>query len=245
MNNIYQKRTLLWRLLLAVSLVTVFFMSRAHAAECDCAEQPNPESHARAATHQGYAHQADSWVFARSRYTHDPATGARVSQYQRMAPIEPLPDRRLVTSGYRRTRNVLRGADGSSDTTYQVQSYGNGRGGLDAEWERFHDAWRGSTVAGGEFYQNGNPWGFGYPGFGIQGYGQPGYGMPGYGMPGYGPAGRFAPGQGYGPRTGRPDAGRLDPDATDGYRDHRPRTPDRRFFNPSLPPFVDRDTDEE
>ena len=38
-----------------------------------------------------------------------------------------------------------------------------------------------------------------------------------------------------------PDAGRLDPDAADGYRDQRPRTPDREFFNGGLPPFERRE----
>lgn len=43
--------------------------------------------------------QADSWVFAPSRYTHNPDTGARVAQYERRAPIEPLPDRRFFNPG--------------------------------------------------------------------------------------------------------------------------------------------------
>lgn len=123
-----------------------------------------------------------SWIFDRSTFSHDPATGARVAQYERHAPVEELPDPRLVTSGYRRTRTNIRGADGSVDSYYQVQSYGNGRGGLDAEWERFHDAWRQSYTAGG--YYNG------------PGYGAPGYGY-GYG-PGYGAGFGYGPGYGYG-----------------------------------------------
>ena len=87
----------------------------------------------------------------RSRYTHDPDTGARVAQYAMKPPIEPLDDPRLVTSGYSRIAHRASRADGSADTYYRVQSYGNGRGGLDAEWERFHDAWRGSTMAGGKY----------------------------------------------------------------------------------------------
>ena len=199
----------------------------------------------------------DSWIFARSRYSHDPDTGARVAQYQRRMAVEPLPDQRAVTSGYRRSRAVLRGADGASDTTYQVQSYGNGRGGPDAEWERFHDAWRGATVAGGNFYaRDAGGYGYGGPGYGYgrsgldygypgYGYGHPGFGGPGVGGPGFAPPGRgpggrrpFVPGDGYGPGHGRPDAGRLDPDAIDGYRDEPRRTPDRAFFNPGLPPVA-------
>ena len=160
-----------------------------------------------------------------------------------------------------RTRTVLRGADGSTDTTYQVTNYGNGRGGLDAEWERFHDAWRGATIAGGNF-SGFTPFGYGYGGFpgygyggsayGGAGYGGPGYGGPGYGGPGYGrpgggfpPAGSsvFPPRRGFGPGFGRPDAGRLDPDATDGYPDGRQRTPDRRFFRNGTPSMVPTDDD--
>jgi hypothetical protein len=179
----------------------------------------------------------------RGRYTHDPDTGARVAQYAMKPPIEPLDDPRLVTSGYSRSRTVLRGPDGSVDTSYRVQSYGNGRGGLDAEWERFHDAWRGSTIAGGE-YQAYYPPFYGYPGYGgYGGYGGGygpgyggGYGGPGFGgAPGYG-AVPFRRGFGYGPGFGAPDPGRLDPDAADGWVEPRFRTPDRQFFSRGLPP---------
>jgi hypothetical protein len=131
---------------------------------------------------------APSWIFRRSTYTHDPYTGARVAQYAGPPPIEPLDDQRLVTSRYRRSRTNLRGADGSVDTYYEVQQWGNGRGGLDAEWERFHDAWKESFLTGGSFNQSS----FGFPGqhapFGAPGYGSfPGYGFggpfPGYGFP--------------------------------------------------------------
>ena len=111
-----------------------------------------------------------SWIFSRSTFTHDPATGARVAQYDRVAPVEDLPDPRMVTSRYRRIRTTLRGADGSVDSTYEVQNFGNGRGGLDAEWERFHDAWRQSLLSGTYYYQNQPaPYGhvYGYPGDGY------------------------------------------------------------------------------
>lgn len=217
MKNFSTIPAFVWRLLFAAALVAVFLLTDARAAQahepgCDCVSQAKPES----------------WVFARSRYTHDPDTGGRVAQYAMKPPVEPLPDQRAITSGYRRTRSVLRGADGSVDTTYQVQSYGNGRGGLDAEWERFHDAWRGSTVGGGNFAYGG---GYGFGGF-------PGYGFPGYGGGFYPPIGRpgfFDPRIQHGPGFGRPDAGRLDPDGADGYHDGRRRTPDRRFFNEAVP----------
>jgi hypothetical protein len=122
--------------------------------------------------------EGPSWVFAPSTYTHDPMTGARVAQYERKPPVEPLEDERNVTSSYRRTRTNLRGSDGSTDTYYQVQAWGNGRGGLDAEWERFHDAWKESVLSGGYYSGQTGPYGYG------AGYGNgPGYG---YGNPGYG-----------------------------------------------------------
>lgn len=215
-KSTYRIPALVWRLVFAVALVAVFFAARSRADEC-CA----PYVVAYAAP---YVPKADSWLFARSRYTHDPATGARVAQYDEIEPVEPLPDQRLVTSGYSRSRSVLRGADGSADTYYRVQSYGNGRGGMDAEWERFHDAWRGSTVAGGAY---GGGFGFGpYPGYGPW--------MPG-GFPGHGgyppPWDVTAPSYGYG--SAGPDPRRLDPDAADGYRDGVPRREsNREFFRP-------------
>jgi hypothetical protein len=129
-----------------------------------------------------------SWVFRRSTYSHDPYAGARVAQYMRTPPVEPLDDPRMVTSRYRRSRTNLRGTNGSFDTYYEVQAWGNGRGGIDAEWERFHDAWKESYLSGG-FYNQGpgtSPWGLG-PGFGgFPGVGVPGWGVtPGFGFPGW------------------------------------------------------------
>lgn len=95
-----------------------------------------------------------SWIFNRGPYTHDPATGARVAQYMRGPAVEPLDDPRLVTSRYRTSRTTLRGIDGSNDTTYEVQSWGNDRGGIDAQWERFHDAWLDSSLQGGYYNLN-------------------------------------------------------------------------------------------
>jgi hypothetical protein len=102
-------------------------------------------------------------------------TGARVAQYERIPPVEPLEDERNVTSVYHRTHTILRGADGSTEQYYQVQNWGNGRGGLDAEWERVNDAWQQAYITGG-YYS--------YPAYGYDyGYGGPGYGGwgPGYG----------------------------------------------------------------
>jgi len=242
-----------WRLLLAAALLAVVMFTRASAGQWGC------EVVAPKIVPIVVPPATDSWVFMRSRYTHDPATGGRVAQYSMKPPVEPLDDPRLVSSGYSRTRTVLRGADGSVDTIYRVQSYGNGRGGIDAEWERFHDAWRGSTVAGGEYNAFYPPYyGYGYGGYGGPGYshGYGSYGGPGHGNgngSGHGPWHGGAPGHfnngfgrgfGYGPGFGQPDAGRLDPDAADGYQEQRRRTPDRRFFNPGLPPFEKKDDDD-
>ena len=233
MNELSKIPALFWRLLLAAALVAVFSMSQAQATQCDCvtpAAQP----------------PAESWIFSPGRYTHDPDTGGRVAQYAMKPPVEPLPDPRAVTSGYSRTRQVLRGADGTANTYYRVQSFGNGRGGIDAEWERFHDAWRGSTIGGGNYFAfPGFGFGGGFPGFG---FGGAGYGVGGPGHGGHGdhqdgryqhgvgrPGFRFDPRQQYGRGFGRPDAGLLDPDGADGYPDGRTRTPDRRFFNQAVP----------
>jgi hypothetical protein len=181
--------------------------------------------------------QGDSWIFRRSQYSHDSESGSRVAQYAMKPAIEPLPDVRQVTSGYSRSRSVLRGADGSSDTTYRVQSYGNGRGGMDAQWERFHDAWRGATVGGGRFAGGGfggfGPYG-GYGGYGAQGGypGRPGYGVdPGYGVS---PADRYRyngqPYQDFRRGYQGPDPRRLDPDAADGYPTRDRLRPDREFY---------------
>jgi hypothetical protein len=151
-----------------------------------------------------------SWIFRRSTFTNDPETGARVAQYMRTPPVEPLDDPRLVTSRYRRSRTNLRGNDGSVDTYYEVQSWGNGRGGIDAEWERFHDAWKDSYLQGG--YHNQGPGYFapGGNGFRHGGWGNgnnfPGQGYPGYGGPWQGGGGNWQGGggnwQGGGPGPG-------------------------------------------
>jgi hypothetical protein len=234
-SSLFGLPAFVWRLLLAAAILAVFLWERATAQDCLCTA-PAPVTQVVYVVKQP---TPTSWIFRPSRYSHDPANGARVAQYAMKPAIEPLDDPRAVTSGYSRTRTVLRGADGSANTYYQVQNYGNGRGGMDAEWERFHDAWRGSTVAGGDYQVYPGYGGYGYGGYGYGGgYGGPGYG-PGYGYGNGGPGPGFrsqAPFYGFGPGYGQPDAGRLDPDAADGYREQSPRTPDREFFNGPLPP---------
>jgi hypothetical protein len=109
-----------------------------------------------------------SWVFKRSTFTNDPTTGARVAQYARKDPVEPLDDQRAVTSSYRRMRTELRGRDGSMDTTYVVQGWGTGGGDLGAQWQMFNDVWK-EAILSGSFYNGAQaygPWGQGGPGWG-------------------------------------------------------------------------------
>jgi hypothetical protein len=167
---------------------------------------------------------AVSWVFNRSTFTHDPVSGARVAQYMRKPPVEPLDDQRAVTSRYRRTRTSQRGIDGGYETSYQVQAWGNGRGGLDAEWQNFHDIWKESILSGGFYNSNYGPafgpWGHGgnFPPNGFGG----GFGWPGNwnnGFPG-GPHGGWNHGKG--PHHGKPkshDRWPNDDDHFEHYQD--------------------------
>jgi hypothetical protein len=169
---------------LAMSCASAVFASESSCARCAAATAPRAEQVCFADDDE-----QPSWIFRRSAYTHDPNTGARVAQYQRLPAIEPLEDERLVTSRYHRIQTNLRGTNGSSEQYYDVQSWGNGRGGIDAEWERFHNAWKESYLQGSFYNQQGAGFNNGYPGqFGYGGYGAPGfgYGYPGYGFPGNG-----------------------------------------------------------
>lgn len=132
-----------------------------------------------------------SWVFRRSTYTNDPETGARVGQYARKDPVEPLDDQRLVTSSYRRMRSENRGRDGSMDTTYVVQGWGTGGGELGAQWQMFNDVWK-EAILSGSFFNNEQafgPWGSGRWGAGNNwNGGNPNWGGNGWGG-GWGPGG--------------------------------------------------------
>ncbi len=159
-------------------LLSLAFGTTTRANACNTCAQPNCTAD---------DDEAPSWIFRRSTYSHDPYTGARVAQYQRLPAIEPLEDERLVTSRYHRVQTNLRGTHGSNESYYDVQQWGNGRGGIDAEWERFHNAWKESYLQGGFYNQQGQGFGNGFPGqFGNGGFGGPGFGYPGYGFPGNG-----------------------------------------------------------
>lgn len=232
-NNPNRLPAFAWRLLLAAALLLVLAVQQASAAPCACIDPACP--------HVVVAEPpTTSWIFRQARYTHDPETGARVAQYDPLPSIEPLDDPRLVTSGYSRSRVVLRGPNGTVDTSYQVRSYGNGRGGLDAEWERFHDAWRGSTMGGGAyqgFFGAGGGFYGGYPPYGAP-YGNVGPGGAANGPYGYGANDLYGPGYGYdrgygfggySPADRPPLQGPIDPDGANGYGERRDRFPRQRW----------------
>ena len=181
------------------------FVAIAAASEAPCEIFPQPT---RVPATCVADNSPPSWIFRRSTYSHDPVTGARVAQYMRTPPVEPLEDERNVTSRYRRSRTNLRGADGSVDTYYEVQAWGNCRGGIDAEWERFHDAWKESYLQGG-YYNQSPGYGGGYngPGGYGNGYGGPGYGHGGYPGGGWGGPGNWGPQQGPWQNHGGPGGG--------------------------------------
>ncbi len=111
------------------------------------------------------------WIFQPGNFSHHPATRQRVDQFAQLPMIDALPDGRRFASGLRRSRVTLRGADGTVTEYQRVDNWGNGRGGIDAQWERVNDVWRRSTLSGG----------YGYGGY------RSGYAPYGY-------RGRYAPG---------------------------------------------------
>ncbi len=116
-----------------------------------------------------------NWIFRPGLYSHDPYSGHRVAQFSQRAPVEALPDPRPYRSGYHRSRDVQRTRGGVSEYI-RVENYSDGRGGIDAEWERYNNVWQRSVISGS----------YGYGGFGSggNGYGNPGYGQPSYGQGG-------------------------------------------------------------
>lgn len=149
----------------------------------------------------------DTWMFRPGYYTHRPDTGQRVTQYAPLPMVAPLPDTRPFASGYQRVQVSQRGPGGTTETYNRVENWGNGRGGLDAEWERFHNAWRGSILSGG--FRSG----YGYP-------------PPAYRAPGYWP-GAWGPGRWW-PRYGPP--------TSPGYPQGGPAYPGSGAGNTGMPP---------
>lgn len=153
-----------------------------------------------------------SWAFAPGAYTHSPETGQRVVQYAQHEPVEGLPDPRQTVSRYWRTRTNLPGVNGSSDTIYEVRSFGNTLGGFDAQRERGHDAQLETLDALTPFRNNPflffggmQGFGYGYPGYPAAPPGTPVPSQSGSGQnnwqnygPSYAPQGAWQ--QGYGPQ---------------------------------------------
>jgi len=65
------------------------------------------------------------WGFRPSYYTHDPATGQRVSQYAQPAPSYGLAASNYQQSGYRHNTTSIRGPNGS-DHMHIVETWGDG-----------------------------------------------------------------------------------------------------------------------
>lgn len=141
---------------------------------------------------------AQDWLFARSDYSHDPYTGERTVQFAKVQPIEGLPDPRATTSRYWTRQTRLRGANGGTDTVYEVRSFEDAQGRDYARWERSFDAWKEAASIAGPFWA-GPFWPGGTPAPGLdyqnQGYGTGGYALPPYGYGGYasGPYAGFGP----------------------------------------------------
>ncbi len=65
------------------------------------------------------------WIFLRSSFTHDPATGRRVAQYARPKTPYVRDDGTFRQSAYRHHRSTIR-AGGSADRLHVVETWGEG-----------------------------------------------------------------------------------------------------------------------
>ena len=70
--------------------------------------------------------EAASWIFRRSSFTHDPATGDRVVQFAPKKTPYVRGDATYLQSAYRHQRSTLR-AGGSADHTHIVETWGAGQ----------------------------------------------------------------------------------------------------------------------
>ena len=69
--------------------------------------------------------EESSWIFLPSHYTHSPATGLRVAQYQPEEPSVLRCDPTYQESGYRHQESVL-GFGAGADRLHTVQTWGQG-----------------------------------------------------------------------------------------------------------------------
>lgn len=63
------------------------------------------------------------WITAPSYYTHDPATGQRVTQYSPIGPFYKFPRPDYRRSGYRHTRSSIQAGE-SADNLHVVEKWG-------------------------------------------------------------------------------------------------------------------------
>lgn len=75
-------------------------------------------------TATSYARAAD-WILSPSTYTHDPATGRRVTQFAPLPDVFAVDDPSYVKSGFRYTQSNRRGPDGSAgERLHIVEEWG-------------------------------------------------------------------------------------------------------------------------
>jgi len=95
------------------------------------------------------AAEAD-WFFQPGRFSHDPYSGERLSQFAMKPPVYAREVPNYTESGYRHIQSKVRGADGSADRTHIVQTWGEG------ELIRPYGEWLRPFRAGATPY---GPWG--------------------------------------------------------------------------------------
>jgi len=110
--------------------------------------------------------EAGEWITAPSFYTHNPATGKRVNQYEPIGPFYLTQSSNYLRSGFRHTRSSLRVGD-SADNLFIVEEWGRPVRPF-GEWQF---PYRPYAVPYSQ-------WGPPYAGFGARYYGN-GHGGPG------------------------------------------------------------------
>ncbi len=139
---------------------------------------------------------ASNWLTMPSTYTHDPSTGARVSQYSPIAAPTAAVVSNFQTSGYTHTRSSLAYGQ-SADNYHRVEQWGAP--------VRPYGEWRFPNRPYSSPYPN---WGPPYAGLNLglggvyPGQNFPGQPYPGSGYPGFGVGPSYGPGSGY---SGYPD----------------------------------------
>ena len=97
----------------------------------------------------------DSWIFLRSSFTHDSATGDRVAQFAPKKTPYARGDATYLQSAYRHQRSTIR-AGGSADHTHIVETWGAGdRIRPYGEWQR---PYREGATPYGPWGNPGGPW---------------------------------------------------------------------------------------